>query len=454
MQSITIKDFPNLDFGDIRRDQRFVKMIDNLSTQPGSSIPKQNKNWYDTKATYEFFKNEDVSIDSLQQLISSYGVSQIKSKEPLLIIHDISNISYNDLKAEGLGYLDNKEGRGILCYSSIAASTEGLPLALMYQHTWTRPLEELGKSKSRKSRSFEDKETYQWYRGMTEVNKCLGNTLQKIHIADREADVYDLFFSAYEKGTDLLIRARHNRQLSNGCSLWNHIAGLPAQQLVTIQVPDETGKKKIDIEAAVRYQEVEILRPSTSKNKYESVRLTAIEVKQTGKVKQEEERIYWKLLTTVEVKNVKDVLQCVKWYTYRWLIERFHYVLKSGTRIEELQLKQAASLQKAISVYSLAAFRIMQLVYQSRKMPNASCEVILTKQQWTVLYMLIHQQNKVPKQAPTLSDAVKWIGKLGGHLGRKSDGPPGLKTVWLGYQRLCDATNIYDIIKQNNLGKD
>lgn len=454
MQSITLKDFPNLDFGDIRRSERFVKIIDNLSTQPGSSIPKQNNNWYDTKATYEFFKNEDVSIDSLQQLISSYGVSQIKSTEPLLIIHDISNISYNDLKADGLGYLDNKEGRGILCYSSIAASTEGLPLALMYQHTWTRPLEELGKSKSRKSRPFEDKETFQWYKGMTEVNKCLGDTLQKIHVADREADVYELFFSAYEKGTALLIRARHNRQLGNGCSLWNQIAEQPCQQIVTIQVPDETGKKKKDIEASVRYQQVEILRPSTSKNKYESIELTAIEIKQIGEVKKEEDRICWKLLTTVEVKTVNDAMQCVKWYTYRWLIERFHYVLKSGTKIEELQLKQAASLQKAISVYSLAAFRIMQLVYQSRHTPNVSCEVILTKEQWTVLYMLIHQQHKTPQKAPTLSDTIKWIGKLGGHLGRKSDGPPGLKTVWLGYQRLCDATNIYDIINQNNLGKD
>lgn len=453
MQSISVKDFPGIDFGDTRRDERFVKILDNLTVQPGSSIPRQNNNWYDTKATYEFFKNEEVSIDSLRQLISSYGASQIKSADPLLIIHDISNISYNDLKAEGLGYLDNKEGRGILCYSSIAATTEGLPLALMYQHTWTRPLEELGKSKSRKSRSFEDKETYEWYKGMTEVNKCLGDGVQKIHVADREADVYELFFSAYEKDTDLLIRARHNRQLSTGCSLWDLISKLPCKQKVTIQVPDETGKKKIDIKAEVRYQEVEILRPSTSKNKYESVTLTAIEIKQTGKVVKEEDRICWKLLTTVEVKEVKDALQCVKWYTYRWLIERFHYVLKSGTKIEELQLKQASSLQKAISVYSLAAFRVMQLVYQSRSTPNASCDVILTKEQWTVLYMLIHKQNKIPKKAPTLSDAVKWIGKLGGHLGRKSDGPPGLKTVWLGYQRLCDATNIYIIMEGKNLGK-
>lgn len=454
MQSITVKDFPNLDFGDVRRNQRFVKLIDNLSAQPGSSIPKQNDSWYETKATYEFFKNEDVSIDSLQQVISSYGVSQIKSTEPLLIIHDISNISYNDLKAEGLGYTDNKEGRGILCYSSIAATTAGLPLALMYQHTWTRPLEELGKSKNRKRRSFEQKETYNWYRGMTEVNKNLGAGIQKIHVADREADVYDLFFSAYEEQTDLLIRARQNRQLSNGCSLWDHISAQKSKKIVTLEVPDQTGKKKKKIKAAIRYKEVEILRPSTSKSGYESVTLTAIEVKEVGVLTNEEDRICWKLLTTLEVKSEVDVLNCVRWYTYRWLIERFHYVLKSGTKIEELQLKQATSLQKAISVYSLAAFRIMQLVYQSRHKPEMSCETILTKNQWIVLYMLTHKEIKIPKKPPTLGEIVKWIGKLGGHLGRTSDGPPGLKTVWLGYRRLCDATNIYEILNKKNLGKD
>ncbi len=129
-------------------------------------------------------------------------------------------------------------------------------------------------------------------------------------------------------------------------------------------------------------------------------------------------------------------------------------VLKSGTKIEQLQLKQATSLQKAISVYSLAAFRIMQLVYQSRHKPDMSCETILTKNQWIVLYMLIHKKNKIPKKPPTLHEAVKWIGKLGGHLGRAYDGPPGLKTVWLGYQRLYDAANIYEIFNKTNLGKD
>ncbi len=449
MHKITVKDFPHLDFGDIRRDERFVSIINNISTQPGSSIPKQNKSWYDTKATYEFFKNEDVSIEALKKTMMLYGAKQVSDKMQLLLLHDISNISYNDLQAEGLGYLDNKEGRGILCYSSMAATTEGLPLSLLYQHTWTRPLEELGKSSKRKQTHFEDKESYRWYEGMQEVNTLLGKAIHKIHIADREADIYELFFHAFESNTDLLIRARHNRQLCNGSQLWDNIAAQSVAATVGLDIPDKTGKKRLQVEAEVRYHQVEILRPANNKHSYESVTLTAIEIKEIDSSnKNKEDCIHWKLLTTLEVNSVTDALQCVKWYTYRWLIERFHYVLKSGTKIEELQLKDAQGLQKAITVYSMAAFRVMQLVYESRHHPEVSCEAVLTKAQWITLYMLIHGNNEIPKQPPSLQQAVMWIGRLGGHLGRKSDGPPGLKTVWLGYQQLCHAASVYELMTQ------
>ena len=448
MHKITVKDFPHLNFGDIRRDERFVTILNNISTQPGSSIPKQNKRWYDTKATYEFFKNEEVSTEALKKTMMLYGAKQVSDKMQLLILHDISSISYNDLQAEGLGYLDNKEGRGILCYSSMAATPEGLPLSLLYQHTWIRPLDELGKSAKRKQINFEDKESYQWHDGMQQVNSLLGQAIHKIHIADREADIYELFFHAYESNTDLLIRARHNRQLSNGSHLWDSIAEQPVAAIISLDIPDKTGKKKLEVQAEVRYHQVEILRPANNKRSYESVMLTAIEIKETNGNKNEEDIIHWKLLTTLEVNSISDALRCVKWYTFRWLIERFHYVLKSGTKIEELQLKDAESLQKAIAVYSMAAFRVMQLVYESRHHPEVNCEVILTKAQWKTLYMLIHGNNQIPKQPPSLQQVVMWIGRLGGHLGRKSDGPPGLKTVWQGYQQLCHAASVYELMTQ------
>jgi hypothetical protein len=449
MHNITVKDFPFLDFGDVRRDERFVTIINNLSAQPGSSIPKQNKRWYDTKATYEFFKNEDVSIEALKKTMMHYGARQVSDKMQLLIIHDISSISYNDLQAEGLGYLDNKAGRGILCYSSMAATTDGQPLSLMYQHTWVRPLDQLGKSSKRKQINFEAKETYRWYESMQQVNKLLGQSTHKIHIADREADIYELFFHAYEPNTDILIRARHNRQLSNRSQLWDNIAEQPSAATVSLDIPDKTGKRRLTVNAEVRYHQVEILRPVISKSNYESVLLTAIEIKESTKGHiNDEDIVHWKLLTTLEISSVTDVLRCVKWYTFRWLIERFHYVLKSGTKIEELQLKDAVSLQKAISVYSLAAFRVMQLVYESRHHPEISCEAVLTKAQWQTLYMLINQTNRIPKKEPSLEQAVAWIGRLGGHLGRKSDGPPGLKTVWQGYQQLCHAASVYELMTQ------
>lgn len=449
MHRITVKDFPHLDFGDVRRDERFVTILNNISSQPGSSIPKQNKQWYDTKATYAFFKNEGVSLEQLKKTMMHYGAKQVADEMTVLIAHDISNISYNDLQANGLGYLDNKEGQGVLCYSSIAATTEGLPLSLLYQHTWIRPPEELGKSTKRKELAFKDKESYRWYEGMTEVNKQLGNAVHKIHIADREADIYELFFHAFEPNTDLLIRARHNRSLSDGSHLWDSIAAQPASAVVSLDIPDKTGKKKCKVEAELRYHQVEILRPSNNKDSYESVTLTAIEIKEINSGnKSEEDCIHWKLLTTLEISSTNDALRCVKWYTFRWLIERFHYILKSGTKIEELQLKDAERLRKAIAVYSMAAFRVMQLVYESRHHPEISCEVVLTKSQWATLYMLMHGNNQIPEQPPSLQQAVMWIGRLGGHLGRKSDGPPGLKTVWLGYQQLCHAASVYELMTQ------
>lgn len=451
MHKISIKDFPGLDLGDIRRNERFVTIIENITTQPGSSIPKQNESWYDTKATYDFFKNEQVSVASLQKSIEQYGVNQLENTKEVLVIHDTSNISFNELQAEGLGYLDSKLGRGIMCHSSIAVSTEGLPLSLIHQHTWTRPLEDLEKSeKVKQARKFEDKESYRWYRGMTQVNKLLNAEIQKVHIADREADMYELFFCAYEPNTELLIRSHYNRSLSDGSHLWEAVGETEAKGEIILSIPDAKGRKSTPVTAAVRYQPVEILRPSKSKTAYESVELTAIEIKQTDN--DSTDAIHWKLLTTLEVKDLTDVLKYIRWYTYRWLIERFHYVLKSGTKIEELQLKQASSLQKAIALYSIAGFRIMQLVYQSRTHREASCELVLTKAQWHVLFVLIHHNNNIPEQPPSLSQAVMWIGRLGGHLGRKSDGPPGLKTVWLGYQRVCDAANAYEQLIEIKFG--
>jgi hypothetical protein len=92
--------------------------------------------------------------------------------------------------------------------------------------------------------------------------------------------VYELFFHCFESNTDLLIRARHNRQLNDGSHLWDNIAQQPVAATVSLDIPDKTGKKKMAVEVEVKYHEVEILRPANNNHSYESVTLTAIDVKE------------------------------------------------------------------------------------------------------------------------------------------------------------------------------
>jgi hypothetical protein len=453
MHKITEKEFSDLDLGDVRRDKRFVSILENIINHPGQSIPQRNKSVYDIKATYNFFSNDDIPLEKIQKAIHAYGATGVPAQQNCVLIpHDTSSISYNDLNVEGLGYLDHGAGNGIMLHSSMAVSTEGIPLSLLYQQLWARDKEELGKTKDRRTKPIEDKESSKWPKGIEACNKLLGDSITKVHIADREADIYGIFFTEPEANSELLIRAYRSRKITGNEFLWDNISNLSAADTIVLDIPDAKGYKKVPTKVEVRYSEVEILRPKHNQSKYESITLTAIEVRQPG-IEDDEKGIWWKLLTTLEVKDIEDVKKYIRWYTYRWLIERFHYVIKSGCGIEDLQLRSVDALKKAIVMYCLAGFKIMQLTYQSRATPEISCEVILTKNEWQALYVTINKTGLLPSSPPTLEQATKWIGRLGGHLGRKSDGPPGLKTVWQGYLRLQDMAMMYQQLKKD-LGND
>jgi hypothetical protein len=451
MHKITEKEFSQLDLGDIRRNQRFATIIENVLNHPGQSIPQQNASAYDTKATYDFFKNKKATLEKIQKAIHAYGAASINDDLAcVLILHDSSNIHYNNVQAAGLGYI--KSGSGLIAHTSMAADVNGNPLALLNQQIWARDIKSIGKTKDRQKKPIAEKESYKWIQGIEASNALLNKDISKVHIADREADIYEVFFMPLESNCELLIRACRSRKTTGDELLWDEISNLPANGNIVLQIPDAKGYKKTPVTVEVRYKEIEVLCPKNSKSTYESILLTAIEVRQPG-VEDDKKGVWWKLLTTLDVTGIEDVKKYILWYTYRWLIERFHYVIKSGCGIEGLKLKQAESLKKAIAMYSLASFKIMQLTYQSRATPDVSCDVILTTEEWEALYLRMHKTGNLPASPPTLGEAAKWIGRLGGHMGRKGDGPPGLKTIWQGYVRLRDITDMYSRIKsEKNLG--
>ena len=126
-------------------------------------------------------------------------------------------------------------------------------------------------------------------------------------------------------------------------------------------------------------------------------------------------------------------------------MERFHYVLKSGCKLEERQLPEVQRRQRRLGVYRRLAWKLLWLTYQARQTPTAPCTVILQPVAWQALYAFTHRTARLPNTPPTLQQAGRWIGQLGGFLGRKGDGEPGVKVLWRGWTRLHDIAATWAI---------
>jgi hypothetical protein len=159
------------------------------------------------------------------------------------------------------------------------------------------------------------------------------------------------------------------------------------------------------------------------------------------------EGLEWLLLSTSEVTCSRQAVEKVEWYASRWGIEVWHKVLKSGCKIEAKQLESAEALKRCLALYSVIAWRIMYATLLARSVPETPCNVLLEKEEWEALYSSVKKVSTPPSQPPTLREAIKWIGQLGGFIGRKSDGEPGVTVLWRGFQRLLDLTTMYRIMR-------
>jgi hypothetical protein len=189
----------------------------------------------------------------------------------------------------------------------------------------------------------------------------------------------------------------------------------------------------------LRYESLELLPPRNGKHAKDlrPVEVRVILVREKAPPPGVEE-VEWMLLTTLPVRSVEEAAECVRYYCTRWLVERYHYVVKSGCHVEELELEERVRLERALATYAIVAWRLLWLTYEARQNPERSCETVLERAEWQVAYHVVHKGKNLPEAVPGLREAVRLIARLGGFLGRRHDGEPGVKTLWRGLQRLHD----------------
>jgi hypothetical protein len=124
-------------------------------------------------------------------------------------------------------------------------------------------------------------------------------------------------------------------------------------------------------------------------------------------------------------------------------IEAWHKIVKSGCTVEDCRLEDAERLKPDLTLMGIIAWRLFWLTHINRQTPDAPCSTILAEREWKALYTTIHHTLTLPAAPLSVRQAVRWIAQLGGFLGRKGDGEPGITTIWRGWSRLADIADLY-----------
>jgi hypothetical protein len=359
-----------------------------------------------------------------------------------LAVQDSTEFAFTTHKATaGLGPLGQGLTRGLMAHSVLAVTPEGLPLGVLHMTLWARDPELLGQKHDRRKRPTEDKESRKWGEGLRGTEAALPPEQPVLLVADREADVFAYLAAPRRPNTELLIRASSPRtvtveQAMPGGGRWRGSLLLAARSAplvaqMTVRVPRKPGQPEREATLEVRATAATVRPPSHRRagepNTPQAVHLVcAREVAPPAG----EKAIEWLLISTMAVGSGEAACQLVRYYARRWVIERWHYTLKSGCQVEKLQFDDATSLQHGLAVYAVVAYRLLWLTHVARTDPEQPAELVVGEEAREVLEAASGQPVR------TAREAVRAIARLGGFAGTPAIGEPGVKSLWLGWRHL------------------
>lgn len=110
-------------------------------------------------------------------------------------------------------------------------------------------------------------------------------------------------------------------------------------------------------------------------------------------------------------------------------------------------METADTVKRAMGIDLVVAWRVLHLMKAGRETPDLPATVILEEHEWRALVWRVTRKPPAD-DPPSLRDAVRMIAMLGGFLGRKRDGEPGMITIWRGLARLTDIAESYALFTQ------
>lgn len=415
------EEFADLDLGDQRLNRRAIKLAQAFANQPQASIPSASGGWAETQAAYRFFASE--RVDWQDMLAPHWQCTQARMAEHpvVLCIQDTTELNFNGQQTVGLGRLSYEAQRGMYLHPTYAVTPDREPLGVIDAWMWARA------EKGSEAAPPEGRRWLEGYERVAEEAACL-TTTRLVYMADREGDILELMQRARELGepADWLIRSQHNRRLPDGGKLWDVVAAETPVGEIRFTLRARAGRATRPVRQTVWARRMTLA---------EGLTVTCILAREESPPP-DVQPVQWRLLTNRKELDFDAVVERIEWYRARWEIEMLFHVLKNACRIEAMQLGTMARLERAIALYLVVAWRIARLMRLGRTCPDLPAELFFEADEWRAAFVL--RKRPIPKQPPRLNEVIRMIAMLGGFLGRKGDGEPGVKTLWLGLQRVAD----------------
>jgi Transposase Tn5 dimerisation domain/Transposase DNA-binding len=462
---------PRKSKGHVKLRKRFHRVLDAMSQKPSLKFPAGCNGTAEVKAASRFLDNEHVTFTTILAPHQQATLERIRDQPVVLIPQDTTELDLtrpNEVMA-GAGPLNDPARVGFFDHISLALTPEHLALGVVDAEVWARAALGLHKEAAqnraeRRARPIEPKESFRWvegYRAACRVAAAAPGTLV-VSLADSEGDIYESLLEARAAPgvgaprASFIIRAGQDRALvgSEGAPssdetrhLRERVAGTPvvAERILEIRrrdAPATEDRRRKKARAArtavvdIRAARVTLRGPDRPGGKLPDLEVNAVLVTERDPPPGVEP-VEWLLRTDLPIDAVADVLRVIDYYICRWQIEIYNRVLKSGCKVEESQLETAERFEPYLALCRIVAWRVMHVMMLGRDCPDLPCDIALDEDEWQAVYATVKRQPP-PAEPPTMQAMVRLIGSLGGWLGRKGDGEPGPKAMWVGMQRMSD----------------
>lgn len=445
-----------IDLGDKRLNKRSLKLIEALSVDPQASVNGAMQGWADTQAAYRFFDNPNVTPERILEPHRQATLERIRAERVVLIAQDTTELDYTAHPPGDAGCLNSEKRFGMYHHVQLAMTPEQLPLGVVATQNFDRTAEsfhekEKDKRVKRTHAPIEEKESYRWLKGYQracEIAAACPET-QIVSIADREADIYDIFVEAQAAASlgpraDYLIRAHEDRstpERNREASRRTYHKVLEKVRLSPLrtrhhielsQTPQRAARQAI---LEIRAIEVTV-KPPNARADLPTITHNVVLVEEVGGP-QDGTDVSWILVTTLSIATVEALLCLLAYYVARWSIEVYFRTLKTGCLVEKLQLETKARLANCLAFYNVIAWRVLFLTMQNRTEPNLPCTAFFAEHEWKPVWCVV-KKAPLPTTPPSMAEFMKLLTELGGYNNRNRERPAGPQPIWVGLRRMLD----------------